>query len=207
MTDESTWRALYKFETPMTFECGKWTTKKGPCLSGWYSSLLPEMLEACHPFVAVFMVQPPDNMTFHFHLPTIEQLHDFVCLHGAGSMPCSNDFTLQGLTRYIYDNVITKISVGVPPEKMTHIPCGFTALHTAKSQCIHGGATSDTSKCIYVSTKSHDPIWSPRCQKCLGKPNPIDFGTALRMPVPTKRGNRHVVSAIDVHILPACLAP
>ena len=185
---------MYNFDSPMTFQCGTWVGKKKKCLAGWYNSMLPELLEACHPFIDVFFVEPPDKMTFHFRVPTLDQLHDFVSLHGVGSPPCPNDFTIQGLTRYIYDNVVTKIRIGVPSDKLAHIPCGFSALHTSKAQCIHAGAASDLSKCVYVLTKSHDPIWSPRCTMCLGRPNAIDFGNALRMPPTSKRGTRHVVS-------------
>ena len=48
------------------------------------------------------------------------------------------------------------------------------------------------NKCIYVSTKSLDPVWSPRCHKCLGKSNPIVLSNVFRMPATNKRGTRHI---------------
>ena len=186
------WSEMYNMSSPMIFKAGSWQCPKTPSLLGWYSSMLPEMLQECFPFVAVEFVAPPDKIYFHFNCPSQQELHDFVCLHGAGCLPCPNDFTLQGLTNYIYNSVITKIRIGAPKDKPPQIPCGFSALQIGKQSCIHGALTSDMNKCIYVSTKSLDPVWSPRCHKCLGKSNPIVLSNVFRMPATNKRGTRHI---------------
>ena len=126
------WSEMYNMSSPMIFKAGSWQCPKTPSLLGWYSSMLPEMLQECFPFVAVEFVAPPDKIYFHFNCPSQQELHDFVCLHGAGCLPCPNDFTLQGLTNYIYNSVITKIRIGAPKDKPPQIPCGFSALKIGK---------------------------------------------------------------------------
>ena len=192
MASKGDWVPMYEMGSPMIFESGSWKCEKDGCLLGWYSSMLPELLQECHPFVTAKLVAPPDKIHFEFHFPTMEELHDFVCLHGAGFPACPNDSSLAALTSYIHQVVISKIRIGVPKDKPVHVPCGFSALRSGtQSSCPHNAMTSDPNKCVYVTTKSLDPVWSPRCFRCLGKANHISFDNTFRMPVPSKRGTRH----------------
>ena len=111
--------------------------------------------------------------------------------HGAGQQPCPNDMSLEALALYIYTNVVRKISIGSPENSTKVFSCGFSSVFRKERACIHGGDCADTNKCIYVHTKSLDPVWSPMCVRCMGKANPIDFSTVLRMPPQSKRGRVH----------------
>lgn len=100
--------------------------------------------------------------------------------------------SLSTLAEYIHSNVVRKISMGVPESANKTFPCGFSSVFRKPRPCIHGGDCSDVTKCIYVHTRSLDPVWSPMCTQCMGKSNPINFSTVLRMPAQSKRGRIHI---------------
>ena len=91
----------------------------------------------------------------------MEELHDFVCLHGAGFPACTNDSSLAAPTSYIHQVVISKIRIGVPKDKPVHVPCGFSALRSGtQSSCPPNAMTSDPN-IVSMSRQNPDPVGHP----------------------------------------------
>jgi hypothetical protein len=176
---------------PATFRGGGWTPHEESFLKKYEHSMLPELLEKCGPFIEIKVNHLPDGINVNFHMPSREELFDFVCAAGVGAWECTNDTNLSTLTNYIYDLNLKKFQLGTPKNKPILYKCGYSCLSRDTAKCLHGGTVSDYDKCIFVLTKSEEPIWSPRCPKCVGRSNPINLENAFRRPQTNKRGRRH----------------
>ena len=166
-------------------------TKMDRPISGLSLSVLEDLLQESSPFLRMELYAFPDKVNFSHHIPDVNELLEFIRVHGCGFQTCPNDMSLKALAEYIHLNVASKIKIGTPSDASNRISCGFSSVFRSNNTCIHGGETSDRGKCIYVQTKSLDPIWSPKCNKCLGKSNPINFSGIFRVPQASKRGRLH----------------
>ena len=152
--------------------------------------MLPELLQECHPFVTAKLVAPPDKIHFEFHFPTIEELHDFVCLHGAGFPACPNDSSLAALTSYIHQVVISKIRIGVPKDKPVHVPCGFLPSEVEPSRLVlichdFGPQQMSMSRQNHLILSGHPGVSGASAKQTI---SPLIH---LSHTVPSKRGTRH----------------
>lgn len=184
-------RAPPQPSSPIVYHAGRLSTNDPVFINQLGKSALLSILEACDPFIKVTFIKVPDVIKVEFYHPTKEELFRYVRRHGAASHACPNDPSLGALAAYMYENIVRKIEIGLPKDVVKTYPCGFSATFRDLDRCLHGGFSSDTNKCVFVQTRSTDPIWSPRCVKCLGKANPIKLDKMFRRPQANKLGRRH----------------
>ena len=141
------------------FAGGKWVSEINGTPKGLSLSVLEDMLQESSPFLRMELLAFPDKVNFGHHTPNLEELTEFIRMHGSGFQTCPNDMSFSALAEYIHQNVASKIKIGSPTDTPTTISCGFSSVFRSGNSCIHGGETSDPTKCIYVHTKSLDPIW------------------------------------------------
>ena len=176
---------------PVVYHAGQLDTTNSVFLKQLRSSALLPILEKCDPFIRVTFIKIPDVIKVEFYHPTKEELLFYVRRHGAASHACPNDPSLGALAAYMHEYIVRKIQIGLPKDVVKTYNCGFSSTFRDFDRCLHGGVSSDTNKCVFVLTRSADPIWSPRCVNCLGKANPIKLDKMFRRPQANKLGRRH----------------